>query len=326
MHKQLVNEANFKFIIEPNGPILIKTGGTDADPTFPDMEFVRTRRQGDEKADVYLPGSSLKGILRAQCERIVRTVGSSHAQENGLWSCDPLHSRESCSRKLEPKRDQWAGDKLYCRSCFVCRMFGNTAIAGHTRITDAYPRGEVLIEERYGVAIDRIFGSVAVGPFNLEVVTQGEFEATLLVRNFTLAQLGLLALTLRDLKLGRIGVGFGKSRGLGRVNACFTEFGLRYPTASLQDGNVVLKGGKAHICRADEIAGAGCFPNTNGYGFPRDDAVALPNGLTLGVDEWGEVGLLLTDESDVEQVWAETCVPAWSAVAGLYETEVHNGA
>lgn len=322
MHKQLVNEASFKFVIEPDGPVLIKAGESGADPTRPDMEFVRTQWPGSEEPDVYLPGSSLKGIIRAHCERIVRTVGSDRYRKDGLWSCDPLHSRHSCGRKMEQKRGDLPGDELYRQSCFACRIFGNTVVAGHVRITDAYPRGEVLIEERNGVAIDRIFGSVAVGPFNLEVVTQGEFEARLLVRNFTLAQLGLLALALRDLKMGRVGVGFGKSRGLGRVKAHFTEFGVRYPTATLRNGNLALPRSKGRICGAGELAGASCFPNTNGYGFPADDVTALPNGLTLSADDWGEVGLLLTDEADIERVWAETCVPAWRKAAGLEKVEV----
>jgi CRISPR-associated RAMP protein (TIGR02581 family) len=317
MHKQLVNEASLKFVIEPDGPILVKAGESGADPTRPDMEFVRTRWPGGTEPDVYLPGSSLKGVIRAQCERIVRTVDSDQPREDGLWSCNPLHRQDSCSRKLEPKRDEWSGGELYRKSCFACRIFGNTVIAGHVRITDAYPRGEVLIEERNGVAIDRIFGSVAVGPFKLEVVTQGEFEANLLVRNFTLAQLGLLALTLRDLKLGRVGVGFGKSRGLGRVKARFIEFGLRYPTAALRNGDLTLPRSEAHICDAGALAGAGCFPNTDGYGFSADDVAALPDGLTLGTDEWGEVELLLTDEADIERVWTETCVPAWRTAVGL---------
>jgi len=319
MHKQLVNEASIRFVIEPDGPILIKAGESGADPRRPDMEFVRTLRPGAKEPNVYLPGSSLKGVIRAQCERIVRTVGNDQPREDGLWSCDPLHNRKSCSRKLELKRGKLLGNELYRQSCFACRMFGNTVIAGHVRITDAYPQGEVLIEERNGVAIDRIFGSVAVGPFNLEVATQGKFEASLLVRNFTLAQLGLLALVLRDLKLGRVGVGFGKSRGLGRVKARFTEFGVRYPTAALRNGDLALPRSKVRICGAGELAGAGCFPNTNGYGFPANEVAALPGDLALSTDEWGEVGLLLTDEADIERMWAETCVPAWRTAASLEE-------
>ena len=62
MHKQLVNEASFRFVIEPDGPILIKAGESGADPTRPDMEFVRTRWPGSKEPDVYLPGSSLNSV------------------------------------------------------------------------------------------------------------------------------------------------------------------------------------------------------------------------------------------------------------------------
>ena len=81
-------------------------------------------------------------------------------------------------------------------------------------------------------------------------------------------------------------------------------------------------GYRGNICGTDELAGAGCFPKTDGYGFPSDDVVALPDGLALHTDEWGEVGLLLTNEADIERVWAETCVRAWRTAAGLDKVEV----
>ncbi len=61
MHKRLLNEAILSIAIEPHGPILIKAGDKGADPTLPDMEFVRTN------GTPYLPGSSLKGVIRAHC-------------------------------------------------------------------------------------------------------------------------------------------------------------------------------------------------------------------------------------------------------------------
>ena len=73
MHKATFLEGTLHFSITPDGPILIKAGDTGgADPTLPDMEFVRTRRRGS--AEVYLPGSSLKGVIRAHCERICRSL------------------------------------------------------------------------------------------------------------------------------------------------------------------------------------------------------------------------------------------------------------
>jgi CRISPR/Cas system CSM-associated protein Csm3 (group 7 of RAMP superfamily) len=75
MHKRFVNHCTIELIISPCAPMLIKSGKEGADPTKPDMEFVETYHAGGKS--IYLPGSSLKGAIRAHAERIVRTVGSS---------------------------------------------------------------------------------------------------------------------------------------------------------------------------------------------------------------------------------------------------------
>ena len=73
MHKQLVNQCVLSLSLMPDGPMLIKSGQEGADPTKPDMEFVETYHNG--KREIYLPGSSLKGAIRSQAERIVATLG-----------------------------------------------------------------------------------------------------------------------------------------------------------------------------------------------------------------------------------------------------------
>ena len=62
MHKALLCELHLDFAIEPRGPLLIKSGReAGADPTLPDMNFVRTYHPTLGET-VYLPGSSLKGV------------------------------------------------------------------------------------------------------------------------------------------------------------------------------------------------------------------------------------------------------------------------
>ena len=84
MHKRLVNQCTIDFSLIPCSPILIKSGREGADPTKPDMEFVETYHGGGRS--VYLPGSSLKGAIRAHAERIVRTVGRDNRNPNNLGS------------------------------------------------------------------------------------------------------------------------------------------------------------------------------------------------------------------------------------------------
>jgi CRISPR/Cas system CSM-associated protein Csm3 (group 7 of RAMP superfamily) len=229
MHKKFVNHCTIDLSIVPDGPILIKSGKEGADPTKPDMEFVETYHAGGRS--IYLPGSSLKGAIRAHAERIVRTVGDEKPNPKKLpWANNPLNDKYDY---LEKK----SAPDIYKLSSFTDQMFGNTSIASRIRIEDAHPdKSQPLkTEERNGVAIDRVFGSVAVGPFNYQVCTAGEFRTKLHLKNFTLAQLGLIGLVLRDLNDGWFGLGFAKSRGLGTVQVKLNQAVVQYPGCELRD-------------------------------------------------------------------------------------------
>jgi CRISPR-associated RAMP protein (TIGR02581 family) len=313
MHKQLLNEAILDFTIVPDGPILVKAGETGADPTRPDMEFVRTWHNGERT--VYLPGPSLKGVIRSHCERIARTVGEGR-------SCNPVVKEKSCVGKNGLKQED-DGKHVHSRSCFICQMFGNTVLAGRVRTADGYPVNpdDVRTEERNGVAIDRVFGSVAVGPFQMEVVTAGEFQTRIAIRNFTIAQLGLLALALRDLKLGRVGVGFGKSRGLGHVTLKWGALTVRYTRPPQDkrrlDGVAYLLGeeAKTYGYLLGQPDSPYKFPLSFGYDSTAQDVSDTLSGLALNENDWGEWELTVTGRQ-VEDVW-KTCIPAWKKAIRL---------
>lgn len=285
MHKRFVNHCTIDLTISADGPILIKSGREGADPTKPDMEFVETYHQG--RRSVYLPGSSLKGAIRAHGERIVRTVGKDKRPNNPgeLWANDPLNDKYEYLEKKSPP-------EIYKLSSFTDQIFGNTSIASRIRIEDAYPeRNSLKLEERNGVAIDRVFGSVAVGPFNYQVCTAGDFNTKIHLKNFTLAQLGLIGLVLRDLDEGWFGLGFAKSRGLGVVSVTLNSAVVRYPGCIIKDDRIQLLGGKK-TWSWTELLGVGEFLEEEermAYGFPSSDArntpvKAAPMDLGLGVE------------------------------------------
>jgi CRISPR/Cas system CSM-associated protein Csm3 (group 7 of RAMP superfamily) len=146
-----------------------------ADPSVPDMQFVRSG------GSLYIPGSSLKGVFRSYAEKIVRTVGAE--------CCNPFDNDDKsptcfCGKKL----GQGDGSTIYKKSCLICRLFGSTSMASRIKFNDAYPADghNPTTETRTGVAIDRILGSVAHGPFDFEVVTQTQFETSVHLRNFEL--------------------------------------------------------------------------------------------------------------------------------------------
>ena len=243
MHKKLLNEATFQLTISVEGPFLIKSGTETWDPTVPDMQFVRTRhaRLGDT---VFIPGSSLKGTLRSYSEKIARTLD--------VACCNPFATRKDdkaaldlfCGKKLED--DKLTSAEIYGRSCAACRIYGSTAMAGRASFGDCYPMESLSprLTKRTGVAIDRILGSAAGGAlFDVEALMGGDFAAVIGLRNFELWQLGLIGLAIRDLCLGRVRIGFGKSRGFGSVSARLAKLEIR----SLRDEGLRKDEGKLSI-------------------------------------------------------------------------------
>lgn len=240
MHKGRYNALVLDIRLSPRGPLLVKHGGTSADPSLPDMQFVRTyhARLGET---VYIPGSSLKGAVRGFVEKVLRTMDDSSnpgpaAEKGWRWACATFEDR----RAGRGDRAQWAcpqflrdGDVLryirgeeerelhswevYRWSCGACRMFGHTRLRGRVSFTDLVPLGAVRTETRYGVAISRLSHAVAQGPFDIEVVVAGTFGGQVVLENFELWQLALLATALQAMEAGLLKVGFGKNRGFGEV-------------------------------------------------------------------------------------------------------------
>lgn len=298
MHKRFVNNCTIDFSIIPRGPILIKSGQEGADPTKPNMEFVETYRDGQRT--IYLPGSSLKGAIRAHAERIVRTVGEEKRPNDPakLWASN--FQREDEYEYLENK----SAPDIYRLSSFTDQIFGNVKIASRLRIEDAYPVDAkqlepqeskpvpYRLEERNGVAIDRVFGSVAVGPFNFQVCTEGEFRTKIHLKNFTLAQLGLIGLVLRDLNEGWFGLGFAKSRGLGTVELRYHSAIAQYPGCILSEDKqrIEMLGNPEKNWSRNSLLGAGEFLEPDEcklYGFPeKDEEKGMPAGgqtMDLGI-------------------------------------------
>src|SRR5947209_7409175 len=98
MLKALVNEARLHLDITTKGPLLVKTGY--ATIIGADMAPVLTYRNGQQ--EVYIPGSSLKGVFRSHVEKVVNSIKPRVA-------CNPLSRPNN-----HDERDE---RKLYRLSC-----------------------------------------------------------------------------------------------------------------------------------------------------------------------------------------------------------------
>lgn len=215
------------------GLLVLETGlrvgaGSEDSVVGADMPVVR-----DAWGRPFIPGASLKGVLRAEVERLARTIN----RHPLVWACpNPLDIREGLcvtdSRKRElirqarrPDGQVDEGDftrTVAAATCPVCRLFGSPWLAGKLRIRDLPIEEKTWagrLEVRNGVGIRRDTRTAAKGIlYSYEAVPAGaRFDCEILIENADEVELGLAMLGLRELVQGRLLLGGSRSRGLGRA-------------------------------------------------------------------------------------------------------------
>ncbi len=194
----------------------IGMGTQAAEPTGSDLPILKL-----EDGRPFIPGSSLRGVLRSHVERIVRTFEPNAG--DGRGACQPVVEQQLCitAEKRERIRKEAADEEyartVFSRSCRVCRVFGSPWLASRVRITDLPCLNGARAERRDGVAIDRDKETVA-HKYDFEVVPPGsEFRLELVADNLDQVERGLLWLGIEELRRGQILVGGFKGRGLGHI-------------------------------------------------------------------------------------------------------------
>lgn len=198
MLKKLVNECRFTLTLRTESPLLVREGRygspqIEKKSGVPDSFFVcRNTPEEIRKAidnnnysnlSFYLPGSSLRGVVRSHAEKIVRTL-----IPEGSLCCKPGNNT-TCKGS-------------YKNSCVICKLFGSMGSAGRIQIHDSETLKKGIDFERYGNAIDRFTGSVSEKEkadggkggmlFSNQLLKDYVFTSRIVIRNFEIWQLGFL--------------------------------------------------------------------------------------------------------------------------------------
>ncbi|GAB4336717.1 MAG: hypothetical protein Kow0037_18300 [Calditrichia bacterium] len=211
------------------GPFMIKSGAVDesdypnpsADEKIEAPDMVCLRETNAFGEDVFvIPGSSIKGAFRAQAERIIKQCqgkNDSHRWLKPFKDDDGKVNLKKFGEYLK-KRQERGIEPPEVESCFGDAEEGQGAFI----FTDAYfePKPD-LTKVTNHVAIDPLTGgAIDSALYSMDAIwddENAEFCMTLRVQRPELWQLGLLGHLLWDLHDGRIRLGFGKARGMGRV-------------------------------------------------------------------------------------------------------------
>jgi len=157
----------------------------------------------DPEERPYIPGSSLKGRVRTEAERIAR--------QKGMDVCKPPDVKNMCGSLKKNPND----------FCICCRIFGTAgdlSVASKVKFRDAYPLSKVeTFLERTGIAIDRDKGAVAKGAlYTIQAVPAGvQFSLEIVCENMSEDELRLLKAALKSVQDSALGG--SSSRGFGKV-------------------------------------------------------------------------------------------------------------
>lgn len=258
MLKRRLCEATFEWKFRCKGPLLVADGRWEEErdrrnpdsalsKQLPDKLFqnrqsasamwdvVAVRKRPPESLGLsyFVPGTSLRGPLRAQCERILRSVLPAEVRPPAT-ACDPFETEDDATKSCSKRLDERSVDPPYAAACPCCKLFGCTATASRIELGDAdigHPEGDRFHSVyRDMIGIDRFTGGVHSGAnMRFHALENTAFTTTVTARNFELWQLGLLAFALRDFEEGRVSIGFGKTKGFGKVEATVARVVLTYP-------------------------------------------------------------------------------------------------
>jgi CRISPR-associated RAMP protein (TIGR02581 family) len=186
-----------------------------------DLPVVKDTRQRP-----VIPGSSLKGAVRAYAEQILRSLAPlTDRNENApRLSCDPLTDLCLSNEDVaEIKEGPNADMELRRHSCWACRLFGAPWMASRVLFKDLAVEEGAWFDQfghRDGVSIDRDKGAAGdKRRYTFEVVPENTpFVFEMVVDGATEAELGLLLLALEGLNYGLVLLGGARSRGLGDVH------------------------------------------------------------------------------------------------------------
>ena len=186
----------------------------------------------------YIPGSSLRGVMRSSLERILQGLGGHRGcvlfvKESHPSCLTDEANREAFEKKLKGSDTQKAEEVrravLNGGVCDVCALFGSPLVASKLRLDDCRLKTPGRFTVRDGVGIDRDTESARDRlKFNFEALEPGaEFTFSMQVENATAADFALLGIVLGELTGPGLDVGGKKSRGFGRVTLK-ADYGVTY--------------------------------------------------------------------------------------------------
>lgn len=216
VHHVLYRELTFNFTLTNSSPLRIGSSKSKSPLSPVDLQVLRIYLNGREVP--YIPGSSLKGLFRNAVENILT---SNNIRTCLMGNCANENYRDNALQSLI-KRNAPIEDivKKLDEYCLTCKIFGSNTYSSHISFSDAYPKDNVSLGVKTGIAINRRSGAAQQRAlYTIEFVNpNAEFELDITILNLPNYTIGLLAKVIKLINNGFIRIGGFKSRGFGKFS------------------------------------------------------------------------------------------------------------
>ncbi|MBD2451576.1 hypothetical protein H6G76_31560 [Nostoc sp. FACHB-152] len=249
-------KLTFEIHWQPQSPLMVKAEGSGiAVDILPLVSAI------ENSLTFVLPGSSIKGALRFQAERIIRTVCPVTAKESADFMEQielPLVDDLFGIRAKANKETKKGIGSLFIDDCYAEKVISPSAWGDIQAATDEKNLRLALnnanlqnVQQAFHVAVDRWTGGAADGMLysNLDLMNINwkpislTLDITRLSEN-NFSAISLFLLCLRDLVDGRIPLGYGTNRGMGSIKVHTIKInGNNLPDNLNKFANVILLNG-----------------------------------------------------------------------------------
>lgn len=209
------NKYIIKGIIIAETPLHIGNGKVDFSPVAIDNSVIR-----DRYGNPFIPGSTLKGVIRSNIESILNTGIFENYKACDILGDSCISDKSMKEYKDNIKDEKLLAEKIYENQCDVCKLFGGKHFASKLNIYDAsICEDKVYTQIRDGIAIDRdTLIHYNNAKFTFETVSEGsKFKFEMTIDNLCDNQKLVVKLILKLLEDGDIRVGGKTSVGMGKI-------------------------------------------------------------------------------------------------------------
>jgi len=223
-HDRLYQQIQIDGMLILKSPVRIGGGREESPYQAADLSVVRLKTK--EGIIPYIPGSSIKGLIRSAVEKVNKTLAIYKK------TCTPTSFRESCGGKFNKavnriKNNEELVKFIKKNYCDVCKIFGTSGFRSNVLFSDCYPISpqSFTLSKQVGASMNRRLGGTDKGSlYQTEYIEPGsEFKFTMIMNNLSSEQIGLLFSGFKLINQSRVFVGSFTSKGFGQFEILFEK-------------------------------------------------------------------------------------------------------